>query len=360
MRLAVLTLGFLLTSVPLFAASTAKPDAATAAAPNANPASQSLLDRLPDPRQWEKSPLEHVVKDVDPITKDPDFKRMGVAIQRHDGRALVAALRTLTNRYPDKYAPLHNLRGAVALSLKFNSEADGEFRRVTAIEPKSPVGWYGLAWAKILQNNLRDAAVNAQQSVKASPSFAPGWMLLAACQTRLGKPADALASDTRATQVAPNSAGTWIALAQCKIQQNKAASAVGDLEHARGIQSDNFSANALLGTCYIQLNQPAKAVSPYEQALKKAPNNVFVCRQLGYCYLATGQTAAAESICRKAVKLQPKYAAGWDMLGTCYRREGKNREAIDAFQHAVNEAPRDLNARTHLDEAKLNAVPTRA
>lgn len=341
-------------------ASQAIAPAASAPTPNANPAPQSLLARLPDPAQWKKSPLEDVVKGADPIVNDPTFKDMNAAGRKHDLKRVFEDLRKLTDRFPDKYAGLHEARGVVALHYRFIGEAETSFRRTTRVAPQAAFGWYSLAYTEVIQNRIPAAAEDLRASVKASGSFAPGWMLLAACQERLGKHADATASATRATQVAPNSVQAWIVLAQCQLRQGKADAAVGDLERARSIEPTNAVANESLGLCYIQTNHPAKAIEPYQQALKSAPKNPYFCRQLGYCYLATGQTAAAEAACRQGVKAKSDYAPAWDMLGLCYRREGKQREAIDAFQHAVNAAPRDLNARAHLDEARLGTAPGHA
>lgn len=334
--------------------------AATAPVTNANPAPQSLLARLPDPAQWKKSPLEDVAKGADPIVNDSTFKNLQAAAQRHDAKTALTDLRTLTARYPNKYAALHELRGMLALRYHFIGEAENSFRRVTVVDPRAALGWYSLAWTEVAQTRIPAATADLRASVKASGSFAPGWMLLAACLDRQGKTADATAAATRATQVAPNNVQPWIILAQCKLRQGKPDSAIGDLQHARGIEGKNVLVNESLGACYIQTNQPAKAIDPYQQALKAAPNNPFLCRQLGYCYLAAGQTASAEAACRQGVKANGKYAPAWDMLGMCYRREGKQREAIDAFQHAVNAAPRDLNARAHLDEARLAPPGARA
>ena len=327
--------------------------AAPAPNTNANTAPQSLLARLPDPGQFKKSPLEDAVKDKDPIVNDGTFKDLQAAVRRHDIATAFKDLRNLTERFPDRYPGLHELRGVVALHYHYIGEAENSFRRVTRINPMLPVGWYSLAFMEVAQNRYPAAVADAQASVKASESFAAGWMLLAACQSHLGKQAEALAAATRATQVAPNAVQPWISVAQCKILQGKQAAAISDLEHARSIETNNYAANEMLGSCYVQLNQPAKALGPYQQALKAMPTNAAICRQLGYCYLATGQTAAAEQVCRQGVKAKSSYGPVWDMLGLCYRREGKQRDAVDAFEHAVKASPRDLSAREHLDEARL-------
>ena len=333
--------------------------AATAPAPAANPASQSLLSRLPDPSEFKKNPLENVVKDQDPIVNDRTFKDLQAAAKRHDPKTVLLDLRNLTARFPNKYPGFHELRGFLALHYHFIGEAENSFRQVTRIEPKAALGWYSVAFMEVAQGRFAAAEADARTSVKASDSFAAGWILLAGCQDKMGKSAEATASATHATQVAPNKALPWIILAQCKVRQGKQSSAIGDLERARSIESTPL-ANAMLGSCYIQMNQPAKALGPYQQAVKAKPNDAILCRQLGYCYLATGNAAAAEQVCRQGVKAQPGNAAVWDMLGLCYRREGKQREAVDAFTHAVKAAPQDTGAREHLDEARLGASAPRA
>ena len=194
--------------------------AATPAA-NANPASQSLLSRLPDPSEFKKNPLENVAKGQDPIVNDKTFKDLQAASKRHDPKTVFKDLRDLTTRYPNKYSGLHELRGFLALHYHLFGEAENSFRQVTRIEPHAPTGWYSLSFAELLQGRVPAAEADARASVKASDSFAAGWILLAGCQAKLGKKVDATASATHATQVAPNKALTWISLAQCKIQQGK-------------------------------------------------------------------------------------------------------------------------------------------
>ena len=331
-----------------------------AATTNANPAPESLLARLPDPSQWKKSPLEDVAKGTDPIVNDPTFKDMVRAALRRDAKGTLNDLRTLTQRYPNQYAFLHELRGKVALNLHFVGEAEDSFRRATAVSPQSARAWYNLSWIEVYQNRLPAATADLHTCVKASDSYAPGWILLAGCQERQGKIADATASAIRATQVAPNYVQPWIVLAHCELKQNKPDAALSNLDHARSMEPNNVFVNASIGYCYVQTNRPAKAIEPYQTALRGAPKDAFICRQLGYCYLANGQAQAGETVCRQGVKAQPKYGPAWDMLGLCYQREGKQREAVDAFQHAVNDAPHDLNARAHLDDARLGTAPSHA
>lgn len=70
---------------------------------------------------------------------------------------------------------------------------------------------------------------------------------------------------------------------------------------------------------------------------------------LGFCYAATGKHDAAAAEYERAVALQPGYVTAWNNLGDAYESERKWRDALRAYESALEYAPDNRVARQRVD-----------
>ena len=70
---------------------------------------------------------------------------------------------------------------------------------------------------------------------------------------------------------------------------------------------------------------------------------------LGFCYAATGRAAQAAAEYERAVALQPGYVTAWNNLGDAYEAERRWRDALRAYEAALEYAPDNRVARQRMD-----------
>lgn len=70
---------------------------------------------------------------------------------------------------------------------------------------------------------------------------------------------------------------------------------------------------------------------------------------LGFCYAATGKHAQAAGEYERAVALQPGYVTAWNNLGDAYESERRWRDALRAYESALEYAPDNRVARQRMD-----------
>jgi tetratricopeptide (TPR) repeat protein len=106
---------------------------------------------------------------------------------------------------------------------------------------------------------------------------------------------------------------------------------------------------ATVGFAYVNLNRIQQAIPPLQRAARLSPRDFLVQAQLGFCLQATGQLDAGIEHLRKGADLAPKtYGAVWEHLGMAYQKKGMHREAVKAFERAVQIMPTYGPAWRHL------------
>ena len=70
---------------------------------------------------------------------------------------------------------------------------------------------------------------------------------------------------------------------------------------------------------------------------------------LGFCYAATGKAAAAAAEYERAVALQPGYVTAWNNLGDAYEADRRWRDALRAYEAALEYAPDNRVAKQRVD-----------
>ena len=314
-----------------------------------------MISKLPDPDQWSKSPLENALKDPDPIFKEPAFRQLVVSLHGRDPKGVLASLRTLAAKFPDKPA-LQFLHGAFALSLKLYPEAETSFRKLIATKAEAAGGWFGLAEVQVAQDRASLAVASLHRAVALQPKFTLAWFTLAVLRgevepTRLWGQRGA-AGDAARPRAAPGMGHAGLLRAEHeKVRRGDHRLPARPSAFPTAIPSPTrASASAT--------RRPTGPPTPSRRsrsALVLAPKNYHAATALGACYLRAGQPADGVKVCRQAVEAKPDFSEGWDVLGVCYRQQGKTREASDAFQRALKADPANVAARTHLAEAASKA-----
>jgi adenylate cyclase len=193
-----------------------------------------------------------------------------------------------------------------------NEEAARCFEQVARLEPESPLGHLGLAWAKLsasrygwgAPSDFAEAGKLARKALELDETCADAHALVGYQQLLAGKHDQAIAEGERSVALNPN--------------------------HA-----DNA---ANLACSYAVASRPADAVVMMRKAMRASPvYPTWYLNILGFSHYQLGEYAEAEAALRSALERDPAYADCRLILAGCYHARGREadarREATDVVRH---------------------------
>ena len=140
-------------------------------------------------------------------------------------------------------------------------------------------------------------------------------------------PADPARLDRLALDVAQSiRSGNWNAAKR---------EAVDVLRH----RPDDIETLFALGLAHAALDEFAQAEEPLRKVLASAPNHVDGLYCLGNMRIEQKNFLAAEEFLRKAVAIDPRNHPSWARLGFALDAMGRRREAIPAYENALETSP---------------------
>jgi tetratricopeptide (TPR) repeat protein len=313
-----------------------------------DPSIDRLLKKLPPPEKLVKPTVERAVRQPDPALRDPLVPQIDSAARANNtGRALDLS-RKLSAKYP-KSAGSECLHGIVALDIRQYGEAASAFRHAIALSPNFSLAHFGLAATEVFQEHYAAAIPPLKELMRLEPQFGFGWLALSDCCLRSGRRQEGVEYALRATKVVPSAASAWLQLARAENSVGNADATLQALTRGAEVSPDSATMLATIGFAYINLNRIQQAIPPLQRAAHLAPKDFLVQAQLGYCLQATGQLDAGIEHLRAGANLAPKtYGAVWEHLGLAYQKKGMHREAIKAFERALQIMPNYAPARRHL------------
>ncbi len=131
----------------------------------------------------------------------------------------------------------------------------------------------------------------------------------------------------------------YLAVAQVSQQSNLDAGIVRITAAIAKFHPDNPEYDLQLADALSNARRFAEAAPVYQDALKLDPKSAAAFERLALCLSQMGNVSGAESALDQALKLAPN-ATRWVLLGEVRVQQGKLREALDAFQSAVQLDPR--------------------
>lgn len=146
------------------------------------------------------------------------------------------------------------------------------------------------------------------------------------------------------------------------LHQGKASAATPYLEKAHELRPADIDAAINLAGAFILTKKFKKAVAVLEPLSEEYPEQPMIWTNLGAAYLGNPVLANDEEQLRaiaafeRALEIDPISPSVAYNIGLIYRDRGQNEEAIEWFQKALRDNPRDQHARNIL--AKLEADQT--
>ncbi|MGQ9519905.1 MAG: tetratricopeptide repeat protein [Candidatus Fervidibacter sp.] len=165
---------------------------------------------------------------------------------------------------------------------------------------------------------------------------------------------------SQAAALAPQVAGHLVSFGWALKQMKRLPEAAKVLERATAIDNRNALAMTVLGTTYAELNRWQEASIVLRRATELDPQNFDARVTLAAAYEQLGQIRQAmqEYLAALGIKEEPNILNELARLhliqGESAEREGKLKEAINAYQQAINRLRQALQLNPNFHAARLN------
>lgn len=230
-----------------------------------------------------------------------------------------------------------------------------EYRKVTELEPKVPMGFVSLGQSYMERGDYGDAIQPLKRALELDSSLAPAHQLLGYALLAQGYAAEAIphletAHETGALGIAQLETGRFaeaITNLQAELQKRpNDPDLLYYLGRAGGMLSkqsidmllaaypDSARAHQSMAENLLVLRRTDEAQKEYEQALKLRPDTPHLHLELGQVFALASRWPEAEEQFRAETKLQPGNAEAAYRLGDALLRQGKAREAQSALERS--------------------------
>ncbi len=207
----------------------------------------------------------------------------------------------------DRKDILHLFKGELYFQEKKFAEAEAEFRKAVALEPRNFGAYLSLGQTKQAQNQLPEAIREVDNLIKREPRFAPAYMLKAFYMESGGDTKGAIAHYQKALELSP----------------------------------DNPVAANNIAWLYCQMNQNLEqALSLARKAREKAPNDGHIADTLGWIYYKMGNYTLAADQLTFAINQGAQGPENYYRHGMACYRQGDKLKAKQSLRKAI-----ELNAR---------------
>lgn len=153
-----------------------------------------------------------------------------------------------------------------------------------------------------------------------------------------------------AIQKNPSTAGLYFARADVFYSREAYDQAIQDLALGMKFDSTNLNAHHLLADVYLDDLQSSLALRTMERAVELYPDSIKALLKLSEFQLILKQYDGAYSTIEKIMAIKPGHPEALFMLGMVLRDQGKDKEAVGAFQSAVERDPDLVEAWVFLGE----------
>ena len=292
------------------------------------------------------------------IMDDLAHQRNRTQVMRAGIISLVLALCVAPSLSGQKISPeamTHWNAAREAESKKQFDVAVTEYRKVTELEPKVPLGFVSLGQSYMEQGDYGAAIQPLKHALELDAGLAPAHQLLGYALLAQGYAAEAIphletAHETGALGVAQLETGRFaeaITNLQSALQKRPNdpdllyyLGRAGGLLSKQAIDTllaaypDSARAHQSMAENLLVLRRTDEAQKEYEQALKLHPDTPHLHLELGQVFALASRWPEAEEQFRAETKLQPGNAEAAYRLGDALLRQGKAREAQSALEHS--------------------------
>jgi tetratricopeptide (TPR) repeat protein len=299
---------------------------------------------------------------TDTVRADPDNLQVREALVRADlaagdFAAAASAARDLETLRPDDVAGPY-LAGLADQGLKRLDEAQQEFEKARAIDPKAFEPLNALARLQTARGQASQAIALVQSAIEAAgPKSAIHLNLLGEIYLANKDVARAIQTFTQATTIAPRWWSPYYNLAQARYANRDVAGAIAAYESAVGIAPTEPQPVIQLALLYESQGRIDEAIARYTELNRRVPRLPLAARDLAVL-LVTYKTDRPSL--DRARDLTAAFATSnngtlLDSNGWVHFKRGEFADALPVLERAAERDPDESVIRYHLAMAQLRA-----
>ena len=275
------------------------------------------------------------------IQASPDDATLRLALVSHhletaNAKAALAAAQAALVKMPDHFELLGRL-GQAQLLTGDDQQALNTYKRMVALQARSPAGYMGLAEAQMAANDPGSANRSLKRVLELEPDHLPAQRLAVMLALRQKQPDQALAVARQVQKQRPGQAAGYLLEGEVQITQQRWAPAVAALRQAVA-KTDPQQSASRLHHALLKAGQTAEAETMAAGWTKAHPRDLIFLFYLGDEALARKDYAGAEARYRAVLDLSPTHAlslnnVAWLMM------EQKKPGALAYAEQAVKASP---------------------
>ncbi|MEN9938987.1 MAG: hypothetical protein RLZZ387_5566 [Chloroflexota bacterium] len=228
------------------------------------------------------------------------------------------------------------LIGTTLLAYREHELAVTAFERAVAAAPTNPQARYGLALARLRQEQLELAQAEAQAAIEAAGgAFPEAQVVLGDVALRRGEVAAAVQEYNAALRQNDSLAAAYIGLGRAAVIEGRWAVATGHFRNAVTRDPTSAEARLWLGEALLHEGDPRAAAEAYAAAIARRPDYAEAYLGLAQAQIQLGQIVQAEDSLQRAQDLRPEYAEAYLVRGRLYEQQGRDERAIEDYTRAI-------------------------
>jgi tetratricopeptide (TPR) repeat protein len=252
-------------------------------------------------------------------------------------------------------AACHTALGWIDLRTHKLSEAESEFQKASALDPKLDAPYLGMVTLYTLRRDTKEAAQALKTAAELSPIRSPTRLNYAELKRQIGDVDEAKEMVFEITRKAPDYMPAWLFLMNVAFAEHKYDECKADIDKILARDNYNGDAMSLSGTIALEQHDGPKAVGVF-QRLKNLYQNVPEVRyNLAKAYLLNGEKQKAVASLNDALDLAKNrdYPAAALLLASLDARSDKLSESAALLSQSVKYHPNDIEAQMGLAETYL-------
>lgn len=268
---------------------------------------------------------------------------------------------------------VHQVLGEILRDENRPEEAEKQFRRVLALDPRAGKAHAGLAELQLRAGRTEEGLASARAAMEAGDERASTVVLLGVALAGVGRDAEALAAFDEALKREPGNVFALRRRAEMRLARKQYSAAIEDLRGALATEGDvstrlrlawalaqagqleealkqyrqvleaepaNNEARTAVAALSIKTGQGEEAIGPLEALIQAEPNRADLRVQLAELYLARQPEKALEQYLA-AAKLEPGQASHRIGLGSALVRLRRMADAVGVLRQALTMNPPD-------------------
>lgn len=221
--------------------------------------------------------------------------------------------------------------GRMYLKNNHAADAEGKFRAVLGLEPKSQEALQGLALS--LDEEKKPGAADAYREYLAvQPQDSAARARMVHLLVEAGQYDAAMAELDKSGPAQAPSVDTLKLKADIEIGQKKLDAAIATLKQAIRLAPNDAQMHGGLGRTYLQARDFADAEKELQAALQLDRNNLTYWKDLSSTYYLGGNYQATLATMDVIAKAETPGAGPWFIRALCYDKLGQVQPALDAYR----------------------------